>query len=81
MEVKDYAIQCFKDEAAAVLGLIDKLDDKFEQAVQLFFKALRGNGKRKLLIRFIGSSDMVVHQSQQAVFDRTPKLPAAGCCK
>ena len=37
MEVKDYAIQCFKDEAAAVLGLTEKLDDKFEQAVELMY--------------------------------------------
>ena len=37
MEVKEYAIQCFKDEAAAVLGLTEKLDDKFEQAVELMY--------------------------------------------
>ena len=40
MEVKDYAIQCFKDEAAAVLGLIQKLDEKFEQAVELDRKSV-----------------------------------------
>ncbi|MBQ9648873.1 MAG: KpsF/GutQ family sugar-phosphate isomerase [Prevotella sp.] len=51
MEVKDYAIQCFKDEAAAVLGLIDKLDDKFEQAVQLMYDC-----KGKIIVTGVGKS-------------------------
>ena len=51
MEVKDYAIQCFKDEAAAVLGLIQKLDDKFEQAVELMY-----NCKGKIIVTGVGKS-------------------------
>lgn len=35
MTTKDYAIQCLKDEAQAVLDLIPKLDDNFDRAVQL----------------------------------------------
>ena len=35
MNARDLAIQCFKDEAAAVLGLTEKLDEGFEQAVEL----------------------------------------------
>lgn len=51
MEVKDYAIQCFKDEAAAVLGLIEKLDEKFEQAVELMY-----NCKGKIIVTGVGKS-------------------------
>lgn len=51
MEVKDYAIQCFKDEAAAVLGLIEKLDDKFEQAVELMYHC-----KGKIIVTGVGKS-------------------------
>ena len=51
MEVKDYAIQCFKDEAAAVLGLIQKLDDKFEQAVELMYDC-----KGKIIVTGVGKS-------------------------
>ena len=51
MEVKDYAIQCFKDEAAAVLGLIQKLDEKFEQAVELMY-----NCKGKIIVTGVGKS-------------------------
>ena len=51
MEVKDYAIQCFRDEAAAVLGLIEKLDEKFEQAVELMY-----NCKGKIIVTGVGKS-------------------------
>ena len=51
MEVKDYAIQCFKDEAAAVLGLITKLDDNFEQAVELMYDC-----KGKIIVTGVGKS-------------------------
>ena len=51
MEVKDYAIQCFKDEAAAVLGLTEKLDDKFEQAVELMYDC-----KGKVIVTGVGKS-------------------------
>ena len=51
MEVKDYAIQCFRDEAAAVLGLIEKLDEKFEQAVELMYDC-----KGKIIVTGVGKS-------------------------
>ena len=51
MTARDYAIQCFKDEAAAVLGLIQKLDEKFEQAVELMY-----NCKGKIIVTGVGKS-------------------------
>ena len=51
MTARDYAIQCFKDEAAAVLGLTEKLDDKFEQAVELMY-----NCKGKIIVTGVGKS-------------------------
>lgn len=35
MTVRDYAIQCIKDEAQALLDLIPKIDDNFDNAVEL----------------------------------------------
>ena len=51
MTARDYAIQCFKDEAAAVLGLIKKLDEKFEQAVELMYDC-----KGKIIVTGVGKS-------------------------
>ena len=51
MTARDYAIQCFKDEAAAVLGLIEKLDGKFEQAVELMYDC-----KGKIIVTGVGKS-------------------------
>ena len=51
MNARDYAIQCFKDEAAAVLGLIEKLDEKFEQAVELMYDC-----KGKIIVTGVGKS-------------------------
>ncbi|MBR2204749.1 MAG: KpsF/GutQ family sugar-phosphate isomerase [Prevotella sp.] len=51
LTARDYAIQCFKDEAAAVLGLIEKLDEKFEQAVELMY-----NCKGKIIVTGVGKS-------------------------
>ena len=51
MTARDYAIQCFKDEAAAVLGLIEKLDEKFEQAVELMYDC-----KGKIIVTGVGKS-------------------------
>ena len=51
MTARDYAIQCFKDEAAAVLGLIQKLDEKFEQAVKLMYDC-----KGKIIVTGVGKS-------------------------
>ena len=38
METKQYAIQCFKDEAQAILDLIPKINDDFDKAVDLIFR-------------------------------------------
>ena len=51
VKARELAIQCFKDEAAAVLGLIQKLDDKFEQAVELMY-----NCKGKIIVTGVGKS-------------------------
>jgi arabinose-5-phosphate isomerase len=51
LTARDYAIQCFKDEAAAVLGLIQKLDEKFEQAVELMYDC-----KGKIIVTGVGKS-------------------------
>ena len=51
MTARDYAIQCFKDEAAAVLGLIEKLDENFEQAVELMYGC-----QGKIIVTGVGKS-------------------------
>ena len=51
MNAKELAIQCFKDEAAAVLGLTEKLDEKFEQAVELMYSC-----KGKIIVTGVGKS-------------------------
>ena len=51
MKARELAIQCFKDEAAAVLGLIEKLDEKFEQAVELMYDC-----KGKIIVTGVGKS-------------------------
>lgn len=51
MNARDLAIQCFKDEASAVLGLTEKLDEGFEQAVELMY-----NCKGKVIVTGVGKS-------------------------
>ena len=38
MTTREYAIQCIKDEAHALLELIPKLDNNFDDAVELMFR-------------------------------------------
>ena len=38
MNVRNYAIQCIKDEAEALMGLIPLIDDNFDNAVELMFR-------------------------------------------
>ena len=45
------AIQCFRDEAEAVLGLTGKLDDNFEEAVMLMYEC-----KGKVIVTGVGKS-------------------------
>ncbi len=51
MTVRDYAIQCIKDEAQAVLGLIPKLDDNFDRAVNLIMQC-----HGKVIVTGVGKS-------------------------
>ena len=51
MTAKDYAIQCIKDEAQAVLDLIPKMDDDFERAVELIMQC-----KGKVIVTGVGKS-------------------------
>ena len=51
MTAKELAIQCFRDEAEAVLGLTGKLDDNFEEAVTLMYEC-----KGKVIVTGVGKS-------------------------
>jgi len=51
MTIRDHAIQCLRDEAQAVLGLIPKLDDNFERAADLMWRC-RG----KVIVTGVGKS-------------------------
>ncbi len=49
--IRDYAIQCIKDEANAVLDLIPQLDEQFDEAVELMY-----NCKGKVIVTGVGKS-------------------------
>ena len=51
MTIRDYAIQCIKDEAKALLDLIPKIDRNFEDAVELIYRC---NGK--VIVTGVGKS-------------------------
>jgi len=51
MNVRDYAIQCIKDEAQAVLDLIPKIGKDFDRAVELIM-----NCKGKVIVTGVGKS-------------------------
>ena len=51
MTIKEYAIQCIKDEAQAVLDLIPQMDDNFDQAVELIMEC-----KGKVIVTGVGKS-------------------------
>ena len=51
MTVREYAIQCIKDEAQAVLDLIPKMDDDFDRAVELIMQC-----KGKVIVTGVGKS-------------------------
>lgn len=53
-KVKDCAIQCFRDEAQAILDLIPMLDDNFSQAVELLY-----NCRGKIIVTGVGKSGHV----------------------
>lgn len=49
--VREYASQCIKDEAHALLELIPQLDENFEKAVEMMF-----NCKGKIIVTGVGKS-------------------------
>ncbi len=51
MTIRDYAIQCIKDEAKAVLNLIPQTDDNFDRAVELML-----HYKGKVIVTGVGKS-------------------------
>ena len=51
MTTREYAIQCIKDEAQAVLDLIPKMDDNFDQAVELIMQC-----QGKVIVTGVGKS-------------------------
>ena len=51
MKSREYAIQCIKDEAQAVLNLIPQLDEDFDRAVELIL-----SWKGKLIVTGVGKS-------------------------
>ncbi len=51
MTEKDYAIQCIKDEAEALLDLIPQIDTDFEQAVELMYRC-----HGKVIVTGVGKS-------------------------
>ena len=51
MTSRDYAIQCIKDEAQAVLDLIPKMDEDFDRAVELIMQC-----KGKVIVTGVGKS-------------------------
>lgn len=51
MATKDFAIQCIKEEAQAVLDLIPQIDDNFDKAVDLILEC-----KGKIIVTGVGKS-------------------------
>ena len=51
MTVREYAIQCIKDEAQAVLDLIPKMDEDFDRAVELIMQC-----QGKVIVTGVGKS-------------------------
>ena len=51
MTTREHAIQCIKDEAAAVAGLAAQIDGSFDQAVQLIYDC-----KGKVIVTGVGKS-------------------------
>ena len=51
MKSREYAIQCIKDEAQAVLNLIPQMDEDFDRAVELIL-----SWKGKLIVTGVGKS-------------------------
>lgn len=51
MDIKKYAVQCFRDEAKAILDLANQLDEDFDRIIDLILRC-----KGKLIIMGVGKS-------------------------
>ena len=51
MTTREYGIQCIKEEANAILGLISKIDDNFDKAVDIMMQC-----KGKVIVTGVGKS-------------------------
>ena len=51
MQTREYAIQCLKDEAQAILDLIPNIDKEFDEAVELIFRC-----HGKVIVTGVGKS-------------------------
>ncbi len=51
MTSREYAIQCIKDEAEALLELIPQLDDQFDKAIEMIYQC-----KGKVIVTGVGKS-------------------------
>lgn len=51
MQTREYAIQCLKDEAQAILDLIPNIDKEFDDAVELIFRC-----HGKVIVTGVGKS-------------------------
>ena len=51
MTTREYAIQCIKDEAEALLNLIPQIDEQFEKAVEMIYQC-----KGKVIVTGVGKS-------------------------
>ena len=54
MTVRNYGIKCIKDEAEALLGLVSKIDDQFDRAVELMYRC-----HGKVIVTGVGKSGHV----------------------
>lgn len=54
MTARDYGIKCIKDEAEALLGLVSKIDDQFDRAVELMYRC-----HGKIIVTGVGKSGHV----------------------
>ena len=54
MTVRNYGIKCIKDEAEALLGLVSKVDDQFDRAVELMYRC-----HGKIIVTGVGTSGHV----------------------
>lgn len=52
--IKEYGIQCLRDEAEAILGLIPQMDENYEKAVDMMFRC-----KGKVIVTGVGKSGNV----------------------